>query len=182
MGKTNADLAPDGPLGADQTHRARLSLSYEVPMDKGKVSCSALIRYDSGNNWSAAYAAPLGETAGGPMPNIANAPPAPATYNQYYGGRGQYTFNDVYQVDLKLAFRLPLGLGPVQLIGDLQINNVLNTMQQATYSTATASLPYGANAMFLNTTSQSTFGMADARYGNYWIAGRSMGASLGLRF
>ncbi|WP_285576966.1 TonB-dependent receptor [Geothrix limicola] len=182
LGKTNEDIAPTGPLNSDQTHHVRLNFSLERPLDKGRISYSALVRYDSGNNWSAAYAAPLGENAGGPMPNISNAPPAPATYTQYYGGRGQYTYNDQYQVDVKVSFRIPLGFKTLQLIGDLQINNVFNQMEQGTYSTATASLPYGANHLFLNTTSSGTFGGANPKEANYWIAGRSVGASLGMRF
>jgi hypothetical protein len=182
MGLTNQDFAPTGPLGADQTHHARINLSLERPLDKGKISYSALLRYDSGNNWSATFAAPLGENAGGPLANIPNASPAPATYTQYYGGRGQYTFNDVYQVDLKVSFRIPLGFSTVQLIGDLQINNVFNQMEQATYSTATASMPYGSNHLFLNTTASGTFGGVNPQESNYWISGRSMGASIGLRF
>ena len=182
LGLTDQDFAPNGPLSSDQTHHVRLNLSLERPMDKGKITYSALIRYDSGNNWSAAYAAPLGENAGGLMANIPNAPPAPATYTRFYGGRGQYTYNDQYQVDFKLSFHIPLGTKTLQLIGDLQINNLFNQMEQGTYSTATASLPYGANHLFLNTTSSGTFGGANAQENNYWIAGRSMGASLGMRF
>jgi len=192
-GLTDQDIAPSGPLVSDQTHRARLNFTLDMPMDKGHLSYSALVRYDSGGTWSAAFAHPLGQNAydptkpyptgdQAPLMNITNAPPAPATYTQYYGGRGQYTTNDTYQVDLKVSYKLPLGYGPLMLIGDLQINNVFNAMQQASYSGATASLPYGGNAFFLQTTGPSKFGTADPSVGNYWIAGRSMGASVGLRF
>jgi len=182
MHLTDQDFAPTGPLASDQTHRARMSFTYDVPLDKGHISYSALLRYDSGNNWSAAYAHPLSESTGGTMPNIANAPPAPGAYTQYYGGRGQYTFNDVTQVDLKVSWRIPLGYGSLQLIGDLQVNNLFNVMEQATYSTATAALPYGADKMYLNTTSFGTFGSANPQVANYWMNGRSVGTSIGLRF
>lgn len=182
LGLTNQDIAPDGPLTNDQTHRARVSFTLERPLDKGRISYSALVRYDSGGNWSAAYAKPLGENGGGPMPNITNAPPAPTNYTQYYGGRGQYTYNDTYQVDLKVSYRLPLGYKTLQLIGDLQINNLFNHMEQAGYSTSRAALPYGADHLYLNTTPYQTFGSANPQEGNYWIGGRSMGTSIGLRF
>lgn len=182
LGLTDKDIAPEGPLVSDQTHRARLSFTLERPLDKGRITYSALVRYDSGNNWSAAYAHPLSQLAGGPLANIPNAPSAPDTYTQFYGGRGQYTFNDVYQVDLKVAFRFPLGYRSLQLVGDLQINNLLNQIQQATYSTGRAPLPYGADRLYLNTTANGTFGSARAQDGNYWTSGRSMGTSIGLRF
>lgn len=182
LGLTDKDIAPDGPLAADQTHRVRLSFTVERPLDKGRLSFSALMRYDSGNNWSAAYAHPLGQSAGGPLANIPNAPPAPATYTQYYGGRGQYTYNDVQQVDLKVSYRFPLGYKAVQLVGDFQVNNLFNQMEQALYSTSRAPLPNGADHLYLNTTAYGTFGTANPQDGNYWISGRSMGASIGLRF
>jgi hypothetical protein len=182
MGLTDQDIAPTGPLTADQTHRARLSFTLERPLDKGRISYSALVRYDSGNNWSAAYAHPLNEQVGGTMPNIPNAPIAPTIYTQYYGGRGQYTFNDIFQVDMKISYRVPLGYKSVQLVGDIQINNLFNKIQQATYSTSRAPLPYGADHLYLNTTPYYTFGGANAQEGSYWTGGRAMGTSIGLRF
>lgn len=197
LGLKDSDIAPDGPLAADQTHRARMSFTYEMPLDKGRLSYSALVRYDSGNNWSAAYSTPLGQDAydyynaygmgyllpkGTGMANIPNAPHAPTTYTQYYGGRGQYTFNDIWQVDLKISWRVPLGYKSLQLIGDLQVTNLFNHMLQATYSTSRAPLTYGGNALFLNTTNSLTFGSANPQEGNFWNGARSVGASVGLRF
>ena len=85
-------------------------------------------------------------------------------------------------MDLKVSWHFPLGYRNLQFIGDLQVNNLCNQMEQAGYSTATAQLPYGANHMFLNTTPYGTFGSANSQYGNWWIGGRSFGTSVGLRF
>lgn len=182
MGLTDKDIAPTGPLIAGQSHRARLTFTVERPLDKGRISYSALVRYDSGNNWSATYPAPLSADAGGPLKDIPNAPPAPATYNQYYGGRGQYTFNDIYQVDLKVSYHLPLGYKNLELMGDIQVSNLFNQMEQATYTNAALPLQYGASHLYLNTTPFGTFGKADPNVGNFWISGRSFATSIGLRF
>jgi len=178
QGLTNNDIAPNGPLLVDQTHRARISFTANVPMGKGMISYSFLMRYDSGNNWSAGNLAPTGLTSLGPT---AAAPPA--TYTQYYGGRGQYTLNDVYQCDFRLAYHVPLGLGRLQLIGDVKVNNLFNTMEQGSYSTsiytAQAGVPKGA--LYLNT-GPGNFGTADPTVSNYWIAGRTVSTTIGLRF
>ena len=178
-GLTDKDFAPTGPLLVDQTHRARLSFTANVPMGKGMISYSFLMRYDSGNNWSAVYGAPIG------IAGIPGANTPPATYQQYYGGRGQYTYNDTYQCDFKLAYHVPLGLGRLQLIGDLKINNLFNTMLQATYSTQFWPNGNGQNALYLwqdKTPGGGGFGTADPTVGNYWIAGRNVATTIGLRF
>ncbi|HJV21158.1 MAG TPA: TonB-dependent receptor [Holophagaceae bacterium] len=188
MGLTDAQIAPDGPLTNDQTHRVRLSFTLERPLDKGRITYSALARYDSGSNWSANYSRPLGQNGydqygnPGPMQNIPNAPAAPASFTYYYGGRGQYTFNDTYQVDLKVSYRIPLGYKMFQLMGDIQVSNLFNQILKVGYSTSRAPLPYGSNYLFLNTTPYGTFGGANAQEGNYWTSGRSFATSIGLRF
>ncbi len=175
-GRTDADFAATGPLLQDQTHRARLFLTAELPLGKGKISYSALLRYDSGNNYSAAEAAPLAFAANLPAP----APRAPSSYTQYYGGRGQYSYNDTYQVDFKVAFKVPLALWRVQLIGDLQINNVFNTQMVATYDTAFPGY-FGQSVLYVN--DAPTFGTTRPGSGiNYFVNARSLAFSLGLQF
>jgi hypothetical protein len=185
LGRTDADFAPTGPLLQDQAHRARVYLTAELPLGKGKISYSALLRYDSGNNYSAAEAAPLGIAANLPAP----APARPSSYIQYYGGRGQYSYNDTYQVDFKIGFKVPLALWRVQLIGDLQINNVFNTQMVSTFDTTMA--PYGGQTvLFVN--DATTFGRTGAGTfqsgtsqspGQAWfVNARSLAFSLGLQF
>lgn len=176
IGRTDADFAATGPLLQDQTHRARLYMTAVLPLGKGQISYSALVRYDSGNNWSAAEAAPLGFTANLPSP----APGAPSNYTQYYGGRGQYSYNDTYQVDFKLSFQVPLAVWRVKLIGDMQINNVFNTQMVATYNTE---LPgyFGQTNLYVNDASK--FGTTEPGSGkNYFVNARSLAFSLGLQF
>jgi hypothetical protein len=179
LGLGNETFAPDGPLLMDQTHRARLTLTAELPIGKGKISYSFLMRYDSGNNWSATYAAPMGMPSLAPIPNTTIAV-KPATYVKYYGGRGNYTYNDTYGVDFKLAYHVPLGFFKTQLVGDLQVTNLFNQMIQSTYSTVFAGNgTNGSNELFLN---PGVTGTANKANGDYWVNGRSFAASIGLRF
>jgi len=176
LGRTDADFAATGPLLQDQTHRARLYMTAVLPLGKGQISYSALLRYDSGNNYSAAEGAPLGIAANLPAP----APSRPNSYTQFYGGRGQYSYNDTYQVDFKIAFKVPLAIWRMQLIGDLQINNVFNTQMVSTFNTT---LPgyFGQTVLYVN--DAATFGTTEPGSGiNYFVNARSLAFSLGLQF
>jgi hypothetical protein len=173
LGRTDADFAPTGPLLQDQTHRARVYLTAALPLGKGEISYSAMLRYDSGNNWSAAESAPLGLTT-------SLGAPRPTSYTQYYGGRGQYSYNDTYQVDFKIAFKVPLALWRVQLIGDLQINNVFNTQMVASYDTTFPGY-FGQKVLYVN--DATVFGTTQPGSGlNYFVNARSLAFSLGLQF
>jgi hypothetical protein len=173
QGLTNADFAPEGPLLNNQEHRARIYVVAGVPLGKGRVSYSWLLRYDSNGSWSAAYAAPMGlSRIGDPTP--------PVTYNQYYGGRGQYSFNDTYQVDFKIAFEVPLGIAKTHVFGEIQVNNMFNTLVQSGYSTAFYPNSNGYDQIYLDT---QKFGTTQPGTGfNYWVSPRTIGMSLGLRF
>ncbi|GLH67493.1 TonB-dependent receptor [Geothrix edaphica] len=176
LGRSESDFAPTGPLLQDQTHRARVHLTAVLPLGKGQISYSWLLRYDSGLNYSAASNAPLGLTN---LP--APAPAAPRTYTQFYGGRGQYNYNDTYQVDFKIAFQVPLALWKLKLIGDLQINNLFNTQMVSDFSTAMYNANAGTNVLYVN--DSTTFGTTQPGSGlNYFVNARSLAFSLGLQF
>ena len=178
LGRTDADFAATGPLLQDQTHRARLYLTAVLPLGKGQISYSTLVRYDSGNNYSAAEGAPLGFTVADNLP--LPAPTAPNAYTQFYGGRGQYSYNDTFQVDFKIAFQVPLALWRMKLIGDLQINNVFNTQMVSTFNTDVAGFG-GQTVFFVN--DGRAFGTTEPGTGkNYFINARSLAFSLGLQF
>ena len=182
-GYTDDIIAPTGPLMNNQSHRARVNLSASLPLGKGKISYAWMLRYDSGNNWSAAYTAPIGTIANPVMPvgSPAALPVKPTTFAAYYGGRGQYGYNDTYQVDFKISYQVPLGIGRVQLIGDMQVDNLFNNIVQATYSTAT--WPSGTSGYANLYLDPALFGTTRPGTGlNYWVAPRSARLSIGLRF
>ena len=175
-GRTDADFAPTGPLLQDQTQRARVYLTATLPLGKGQISYSWLLRYDSGNNYSAANYGNLGFASSLPSP----APGAPSAYGQYYGGRGQYSYNDTYQVDFKIAFKVPLALWSAQLIGDLQINNVFNTQMVSSFDTT---IYTGGPVPVLYVNDSKVFGTTQPGSGlNYFVNARSVAFSLGLQF
>ncbi len=186
LGLSTNDFAPTGPLLMDQTHRARVAATAVVPVGKGQVSFSWLLRYDSGNNWSltdykntglANLTATGAPYAGGKYQGV-GIPAYPTTYAQFYSDRGAYTYNDTYQVDFKLNWMIPLGFKRLQLIGDVSVNNLFNTQLQGTYNITTAANGSGNLNMMLNP-SQMT---ADNKIANFWNYGRSVGTSLGLKF
>jgi hypothetical protein len=173
--------APYGPLLNNQSHRARVNLSASLPLGQGRISYAWLLRYDSGNNWSAAYTAPIGTIPYTLPVGSKPAPIAPVSYTAFYGGRGQYAYNDTYQVDFKISYQVPLGIAGVQLMGDMQVNNLFNNIVQDSYSTTLAGTgAAGYNFLYLN---PSQFGTTRPGTGiNYWVAPRSVRMSIGLRF
>ncbi len=176
LGLSDDQFAATGPLLQDQSHRARLYLTASLPLGKGQISYSWLLRYDSGNNYTASSNAPLGLTS---LP--APAPGAPRAYTQYYGGRGQYSYNDTYQVDFKINFAVPLALWRMKLIGDLQINNLFNTQMVSTFNTGIYNAGGGTTVLWVS--DPTAFGTTEPGSGkNYFINARSLAFSLGLQF
>lgn len=177
-GRTNDDIAPVGPLMNDTPIRARINLSAHLPLGKGFISYAWLLSYESGTPWSAVQTALIDPDK--KLPNIPNLLTSkPQSYSQFYGGRGQYTTNDTYTVDFKMAWSVPLGIGKLQMMGDIKVNNLFNSIIQAGYSTATET-----------TTGQDYFGLDTTVFGTdrrgtgaaYWVGRRTIGISLGLKF
>ncbi len=176
LGRSTDDYAPVGPLLSNSSHRGRIYLTANLPVGKGHISYSWLLRYDGGYDWSAATSAPLQFTH---LP--APAPAQPQTYNQFYGGRGQYAYNDTYQVDFKIDFSVPLGLAQTKLIGSVQVNNLFNTQMVSQYNTSIYAAQAGTNVLYVN--DATTFGTSQPGQGiGYSIGGRSLSFSLGLKF
>ncbi len=181
LGYSTDRFAPTGPLPQDQEQRGRLYVSAVLPLGKGTISYSAMLRYDTGTHWQGASNTPLGTVPYVTGSGIA----APTTFVDYYGGRGIYSNNDTYQVDFKINFQVPLalfGFSRMSLIGDMQINNVFNhietgALDHTLYAGGTA----GTTQLWIN--DPSTFGTTRNGSGlNYWNSGRNMGMSIGLKF
>jgi len=178
------DFAPDGPLLNDIPMRGRLYVTATVPMGKGQVTFSLLGRYSSGDNFDAA--------ANAAMPGLANIPAdaqgiypnAPTAYFKYYGGRGTLHRNDTWGMDFKLAFSMPLGWRNLAIMGDISVNNLLNHIEPFSYERAFYSPDGGQPALYAN--NSSTWGTTQPQLltnkVDYWNAGRSVDASIGIRF
>ena len=172
-GKLETNFASDGALLSDQTHKARVYLTANLPMGKGKISYSFLLRYDSGNNFNAVSSNPSNIlNAGAPVPN------APTAYARFYTERGALHFNDSYQVDSKIDWSLPLK-GKLQLMGYVQVSNLFNHQIQTGYGsgfTAATSLTNNIRVQ-----SPARFGTDSGVPTNY-ILGRNVLVTLGLKF
>lgn len=171
-GKTEQQFAPEGALVSDQTHKGRVYVTANMPMGKGKISYSFLLRYDSGNAFNATSSNPSNITS------VAGAPPAPSTYTRYYMERGALHFNDSYQVDSKIDWSLPIK-GKLQLMGYVQVSNIFNHQLQVGYGSG-----FGASTSVANNirvASPATFGTDTGVQGNY-IVGRNVLVTLGVKF
>lgn len=176
---TEAQFAPDGPLISDQAFKGRLSLTAKLPIGKGFMSYAWMFRYDSGTNYSAVAnnstnSGLFSATITSPRPSL------PGTVPIYYSGRGAFRVNDTYQVDFKLGYEIPLGVGKTRLMGDFQVNNFFNHQQQASFSHGftSSTLAIGTPITVAN---RLTYGQDQQDYSNF-IAPRSLSASIGLRF
>ncbi len=188
------DLAPEGALLQDQTHKARLYLTAQVPMGKGKVTFSWLAKYDSGSTYSAqknitvgaaAYRAYLGANL--PVPAGQSATfwnglsSIPSNTAVFYSGRGAFRTNDYFDIDFKLAYELPLGVGKTALMGDIKVTNLMNHQHQLDWQrafTTSTGDPVGSPIRVGNA---ATFGTDEKNYG-YYQAARLFSATIGLRF
>ncbi len=191
MGLTDAQIAPLGPLVQDQTNRGRLALTAVLPLGKGTISYSWLLRYDSGIHFNTAVTSPITPAitpivitdAFGPQ----TVPGRPTTYTQFFEGRGQYSRNDTFRVDFKINYSVPLGLpgfmSKVMLIGDLMVTNLFNEYRVNNLgfgTSANAGLTAGTN--YLRIDNPAAFARTNPAIADYWSSGRAFQASLGLKF
>lgn len=169
-------FAPNGALLNDRPNKARIYLVATLPLGKGRISYSAALRYDSGTNYSANAAASM---TGYVRPASAIVPAMATAWTQWSSPRGAFRQNDSTQTDVKIDYALPI-YGKVQVMGDIQINNVFNTMQVLFWNTgfSTTVLPLGSQPRVTN---PSAFGRTNNDFNNYQ-QGRTVMASLGLKF
>lgn len=198
------DYAPHGLLMADQTHKLRLHFTYTQPLGKdGKITYSLMGRYDSGYTWSARsgnttkleasdnlspWTVLDGENAL-LLPPGAPSQVAAASFAYYSDARGGFRVPDSHQLDFKIDFLAPIGVGKAKLMGNVMITNVLNKMMLTSYDNTLADAN-GAitpdNRMPLRVNNPAIFGTGFKAPGVYdyknFLPGRSFSASLGLKF
>ena len=178
---TTAQFAPDGVLLSDQTFKGRISLMARKPIGKGFMTYSWLLRYDSGTSYSAVM---NNKTNAGSYATSVGLPSNlfPGTVPIFYSGRGAFRFNDTYQVDFKLGYEVPMGVGKTRLMGDVTVTNLFNHQQQAQWNTGFSSSTVNQTApITVAQQGANGFGYDQYNYANY-IPARSVAASIGLRF
>lgn len=100
--------APSGDLKIDQHHKARLWLSYEVPLSSkmGRLDLAVLERIESGQPFSS-------DGVVDPRPYVTNpgysTPPATVPY--FFGGRGNFVTETATGTDLSINYAYRLGFG-----------------------------------------------------------------------
>jgi outer membrane receptor protein involved in Fe transport len=131
---------PSGPLdGADQTHKARVWASYDLPTPIGAFNFSLLQRFDSGIAYSASGTIDLRESssfygsgqAGGVVNPGYVTPPSSVSY--YFTDRGALRFDDELATDLAINYNLPFR--NTSLFVQAEVINVFNQDAVVTGST-----------------------------------------------
>ena len=113
--KDYAQFNPSGLLaGIDQTHKARLYASFDLPTAFGAFNFSVLERFDSGTPYGAVGTIDLRERASFYGPGLAGgvANPgyvtAPNQVNYYFTDRDAFRWDDEISTDLGLNWELPV--------------------------------------------------------------------------
>lgn len=170
-----------GLLLSDQTHKGRLYLAASLPLGKGRISYSAMLRYDSSARWGASGAMRLPNHTAIPKADGATIPTYPTTFTAWATRRGAFSEDDYYRVDAKIDWTMPLR-GKLSMMGYVQVENVFNTQMRFGYSRDMAA---GVNAYsttpVLKVQNPEIFG-TDAGSYLHWMSPRRVRASIGLKF
>jgi outer membrane receptor protein involved in Fe transport len=122
--------APIGYLAADQRHKLRVFLTYDLNTRIGHFNAGLIQRYDSGSPYSAAAAITVtGSTATAypdgtvkdPAHTYVNAPTA-VTY--FFSNRGQFRAASIMASDVALNYELPIH--NVAFFAKAEVRNALN--------------------------------------------------------
>ncbi len=135
--KAYARNSPVGFLPNDQTHKARLWISYDQPIGfLGNVNVSLLQRYDSGTPFSAVGNVNVGSF----VTNPGYATP-PTSQPYFFSNRGAFRTEDVTATDVALNWTLPISVVNVFFQGE-----VINAFdEQAVVNPSSAINVIGAN-------------------------------------
>ncbi len=113
--KNFAEYNPSGLLaGIDQTHKARVWASYDLPTPVGEFNFSLLQRFDSGTPYGAVGTIDVRERASfygpGQPGGVANPGyiTAPNNVTYYFSDRDAYRWDDEIATDLGLNYVLPI--------------------------------------------------------------------------
>jgi outer membrane receptor for ferrienterochelin and colicin len=119
--KAFAQNAPYGPLaGVDQTHKARLFATYDLPTPIGNFTFGALERYDSGVAYSTVGSIPTPyDYVSEEVANKYVGGPANGVVTYYFGDRGGNRYDALTATDLAVTYSLPISRLNLWIKGDL---------------------------------------------------------------
>jgi hypothetical protein len=133
---------PIGFLGQDQTHRAKVWASYDIPIGfLGNVNLSALHNYDSGLPYSVSGTVVVAG-AGTGSPTGLTYINAPTTGAYFFSERGALRLPDTHRTDLALNYSLPIrGLN---LFAQAEMLNIFDRSDLVTVNTVVNSAAQSA--------------------------------------
>lgn len=179
---SSQEYAPDGVLLNDQTHKARVHITAQVPLGKGRISYSWLFKYDSGSAYTPSGAADSRRSAfTATLPVAQQGVTLPSQFTYFPIGRGAYRLPDFYSCDFKIAFELPMGFRKTAIMGDIKINNFFNSQRQVDFNRSFGQSAYLAKGQTVTALNPSLFGSDEGAYYNY-AAARTVSATLGIKF
>ncbi len=103
---------PDGYLGQDIRHRARISLGYELPTRFGTFDAALLQSVDTGLPYSAIQSIDAsGRATGNQFPGSPTNPgytlsQLGTSHTYYFSNRGEFRTDDVYSTDLSVGYSI----------------------------------------------------------------------------
>jgi hypothetical protein len=193
---------PEGYLAADQRHRARAWVGYDVPMPRflGALNISVLQNYDTGVPYGALQLIELTDYADQLLANTNYI--APNLFPQYYfTDRDEYRTPDISSTNLALNYRFPISRFELFAQGELlnAFNNdgfIVPNVAVSTYATSTDARlapfnPFTETPVECTATSAAgschwfkgaTFGQAASATATNWQQQRTYRVSLGVRF
>ncbi len=177
--KSFAQANPVGYLLSDQTHKARIWLTYDQSLGRlGDMNISLLERYDSGTPYSAIANVVVGDYVTDPGYTA-----APSRVPYYFSDRGAYRWDNTTATDLALNWNF--GLSAAELFFQGEIFNLFDESAQINGSTSVQYLdafnPFTETPVEgVNWAKSSSFG--HARGPADYQAPRFYRFSVGLRF
>jgi hypothetical protein len=109
--------APTGYLAADQRHKVRGWLTYDLGTRVGHFNLGLIERYDSGSPYSAAASITINSVAGLTATTYPDGTPRVSTHDYaniptavtyFFSKRGQFTTDAIVATDLALNYELPI--------------------------------------------------------------------------
>jgi outer membrane receptor protein involved in Fe transport len=121
---------PVGFLPEDQTHKARLWISFDQPTPVGNFNFSLLQRLDSGTPYSIVGSIDVTREDGCEVCRANNGMyiAVPTGVNYFFSDRGEFRWDDLTATDLAINYALPIG--PVQLFVQGELLNAFNESAQ----------------------------------------------------
>ena len=205
---TNFDRnLPIGYLDADQRHRVRAWIGYDIPMPRwlGALNLSLLQNYDTGTPYGAVQLIELTEVA--EQDGLLNGTnyTAPDLFPQYYfTDRDEYRTPDITSTNIAVNYRYPISrfeiFGQAEFLNVFDEQNWINpNVTVRTWATSAAFAPFNpftetpiecpqgtalasCTAMGAHWQKGPTFGRAASASPLDWQQQRSMRFSVGVRF